>query len=451
MPKASLVDTPRRLNAAAASLLTGTPYIGYSYAYPHKTAYRLFDAPLPLQALWKNEDKQALFLYLHVPFCRMRCGFCNLLTTTSVGPDSMMQYLHALRSQATRVKAALGAGARFARIAIGGGTPAFLAPRELEQLFGIVREIGAEPGAAPTSIEVSPETVDEARLEVLKASGVSRISIGVQSFIEQEAADMGRPQRDTDVRRALDQIRATGIDTLNIDLIYGGAGQSEESWLFSLEKALSYEPEEIFLYPLYVRPLTGLGKLGWSWDEQRLALYRTGRDHLQARGYEQVSMRMFRKKRAAAACPEYCCQRDGMVGLGAGARSYTAGVHYSTEYAVQNAGVRSVIQDFVDQPEERHGYAHYGVLLSAEERKRRYLIQSLLQAQGMDLAEFKRMHGSAAEDDFPELRELRKSGLAQDAPGRAILSQAGLERSDAIGPWLYSQAMGRRMEEFAWK
>src|SRR5205085_9234220 len=101
-----------------------------SYAYPHKTAYRPFEPPLPLGDLWAGEERDALFLYLHVPFCEMRCGFCNLFTTANPGDDLEAAYLAALDEEADRVGAGLGPAA-FARVAIGGGTPTYLEPGAL--------------------------------------------------------------------------------------------------------------------------------------------------------------------------------------------------------------------------------------------------------------------------------------------------------------------------------
>ena len=143
-----------------------------------------------------------------------------------------------------------------------------------------------------------PSTATADRLAVLAARGATRLSIGVQSFVDAEAKAAVRPQRRADVEAALGRIRDARIPVLNIDLIYGIDGQTEETWRHSLDAALAWRPEELYLYPLYVRPLTGLGQLGAgsdaAWDTQRLRLYRQGRDHLLAHGYEQVSMRMFR-------------------------------------------------------------------------------------------------------------------------------------------------------------
>ena len=208
-----------------ADLLRGTPYLAYSYAYPHKTAYRRLPHPLPLRELWASQRRDALFLYLHIPFCEMRCGFCNLFTTANPRADLPKAYLDTLRREARRTAAALGP-ARFARLAIGGGTPTYLDVAGLHALFDIAQELGADPQSIPVSVETSPKTATPERLRALRERGADRISIGVQSFIEAEAQAAGRPQRTADVVRALEAIREHGFPTLNIDLIYGIPGQT---------------------------------------------------------------------------------------------------------------------------------------------------------------------------------------------------------------------------------
>src|SRR5262245_30852118 len=108
-----------------AELLAESPFQGYSYAYPHKTAYRALTPAVDLDELWAGERREALFLYLHVPFCEMRCAFCNLFTQARPPDDLVSTYLTALRRQACQVRAALP-DARFARCAVGGGTPTYL-------------------------------------------------------------------------------------------------------------------------------------------------------------------------------------------------------------------------------------------------------------------------------------------------------------------------------------
>jgi oxygen-independent coproporphyrinogen-3 oxidase len=442
------------LDAAASDLdarLAGQPYQGYLYAYPHKTAYRAFAAPKPLRELWAEERKDALFLYLHVPFCEFRCGFCNLFTQTNPAEGLAARFMDTLARQAERMGAALGE-AGFARLALGGGTPTWLEAADLARLFDLAEGLGADPSAIPVSVESSPDTATAERLAVLRERGTTRLSVGVQSFVEAECRASGRPQTTAAVEAALGGIRDAGFPVLNLDLIYGLPGQTPATWRTSLDAALAWEPEELFLYPLYVRPLTGLDRIGTepAPGDVRLALYRQGRDLLLDRGYEQVSMRLFRKPGAGDGddAPAYCCQEDGMVGLGAGARSYTRSVHYASEYAVGARGVKAITAAWVERSAESFDAADYGFTLDAEEQRRRYAIQSLLHKTGLDPVAYARRFGTDASDDLPQLGLLQPRGLARDEGGVLRLTAEGLERSDVLGPWLISPAVWARMEEY---
>lgn len=448
---------------------TVRPYQSYVYAYPHKTAYeplnRLPGGRPALKELWAGESKDALSLYLHIPFCEVRCGFCNLFTRVGAPDELTTRYLDALDRQATAVRDALGDAepVRFAAAAFGGGTPTFLTAGELERLCDIAeKRMGADLRSVPLSVETSPSTATADRLAVLAERGATRISIGVQSFVEAEARAAVRPQRRADVEAALGLIRDARIPVLNIDLIYGINGQDESSWRTSLDAALQWRPEELYLYPLYVRPLTGLGRTGAAgadaesaWDEQRLRLYRAGREHLLAHGYEQVSMRMFRRADAppAEGPDDYACQTDGMVGLGCGARSYTSRLHYSFDYAVEMRQVRTIIDGYTAAEDFSH--AQVGRYTDGDEARRRHLLQSVLQAGGMRLSEYRERFGSSPEEDFrAELALFEERGwLDPDAPAAGLLrlSPEGLAHSDALGPELFSPAVRAAMASYELK
>ncbi|MFG3136987.1 STM4012 family radical SAM protein [Streptomyces sp. NPDC048211] len=449
---------------------TVRPYRSYVYAYPHKTTYsRLAEHPAgrpALSELWAGERKDALSLYLHIPFCEVRCGFCNLFTRIGAPDELTTRYLDALDRQATAVRDALGDAepVRFAAAAFGGGTPTFLTAGELERLCDIAeKRMGADLRSVPLSVETSPSTATADRLAVLADRGTTRISIGVQSFVEAEARAAVRPQRRADVEAALGLIRDSRIPVLNIDLIYGIDGQSEQSWIGSLDAALRWRPEELYLYPLYVRPLTGLGRLGAAdeaaadaaWDEQRLRLYRAGRDHLLDRGYEQVSMRMFRRADAPRADgpDDYACQTDGMIGLGCGARSYTSRLHYSFDYAVEMREVRAIIDGYTAT--EDFSRAEVGRFTDGDEARRRHLLQSVLQAEGLRVSEYRERFGTDPGEDFPdELARFEARGwldATAASTGRLRLSPEGLAHSDALGPDLFSPAVRAAMAAYELK
>jgi oxygen-independent coproporphyrinogen-3 oxidase len=430
---------------------TGGAFQGYAYAYPHKTAYRSLDPPRSLADVWADENKGSLFLYAHIPFCEMRCGFCNLFTTTHPDAGLSNAYLDSFARQSDATADALGSNARFSRLAIGGGTPTFLSLQELKRLFQILsRNFLQKSGAIPKAIEVSPATVNETKVAFLREQGITRVSVGVQSFLEPEVRALGRAQRSEDVRRTLQLLSTSDFKCLNIDLIYGMTGQTIPSWKHSLEAALEFAPQEIYLYPLYVRPLTQLGRAARTPKDMRPELYRAGRDFLIHRGYRPISMRLFRSESyCSAEGPVYCCQEDGMLGLGAGARSYTKALHYSTEYAVGRPGVLNIIADYNHRSAERFALAEYGCELDLHEQKRRYLLKSLLRADGLEIEAYSTFFSSKIFTDFPELFELLEGELAFERDGCLSLTTRGLELSDVIGPWLWSPAVREKMNDFA--
>lgn len=425
-------------------------YNAYSYSYPHKSAYRPLDAPQTLEHVWAEQDRSSLFLYAHVPFCEMRCGFCNLFTMAKPRQDVQSGYMQALARQVKVTREALGAEAAFSRVAVGGGTPTLLRPEELNDLFDLLEDgMGAPLHDVPVSCEASPETVTKQKLDVLKARGVNRLSIGVQSFVDDETRAVRRPQKYDEVIRTLDLISQYDFELFNIDLIYGIQGQTPQTWQRSIMETLRFEPEEIFLYPLYVRPLTGLGNRSTSWDDERLELYTMGRALLLERGYEQASMRLFRRSDLVdVPGPDYVYQRDGMVGLGPGARSYTQALHYSTDYAVGRRGVMAIVDDYIARREEDFREVNYGFRLNLDERKKRFFIISLLSHEGLDVALYQRMFGAPLGQDFPHLDELVHLGLVQEHDSGFALTVKGMSYEDAIGPWLYSDRVTHLMQEY---
>ncbi len=427
-----------------AALLETSPFLAYAYGYPHKTAYRTFTVPRPLAEVWRDERRDALFLYLHVPFCEQRCGFCNLYT--QVEPQSALvdDYLAALERQARVVREQLGAFG-VARVAVGGGTPTWLRARHLDRVFALLASLGAEH--APASVEASPVTADSDRVAVLRKWGVARVSIGVQSLYADETDGVGRKQRVDDVQRAIERLATAEFPTRNVDLMYGLPHQTIERLLDSIDRVIAWGANELYLYPLYVRPLTRLGRKGHAAEplDQRLFLYRAARDHLTARGWQQRSLRMFAGPAAARLDDgDYRCQSDGMIGLGAGARSYTRTLHYAAPFATAQSAIRTQIRDWVAQSAEAFGAITHGVELDVDEQRRRYVILTLLERGLLD-AEYRARFAREPLDDLPQLAETIALGLATHTAGRWSLTLRGIEAADVIGHWLYSPTMLARM------
>lgn len=435
--------------SSCKAIIEGSPYISYCYSYPHKTAYRHFEKPIPLRELWKPEKRDALFLYIHIPFCESRCGFCNLMSLARPPADLQNRYIETLKREAHALQDSIFP-AKFSRMAFGGGTPSHLSLDQLNSvLYDVSNILNISLERIPCSFEVSPATLTDEKAAILSHAGIDRISIGIQSFNDEEVKKLGRHQSRQIVERSLDLIRKHPFKTLNMDLIYGGENQDIKSWQESLKSALIWKPEELYLYPLYVRPETSLGKKNKIWTDNRLQAYRIARDFLLSNGYVQKSQRLFcLKDFSDSMLPEYVCQTDGMIGLGCGARSYTEKVHYSSPYAVDRASVQGIISQYTAKETSEFCYADYGYELDMEDRLRRYTIKTLLRTQGICRSDFFHQFKIDLLDAVPQVPQLLQCGLAIIEGDSITLTEQGLERSDAIGPWLFSKQVANSMESF---
>lgn len=461
-------------DASLRQLINDTPYHSYLYAYPHKTAYRPFAQPQDLKTIWQEENTSNLYLYIHIPFCNMRCGFCNLFTLAQPRGDIAQRYVQQLLRQ-MQVTSNFLEQPRFTGFACGGGTPTFLAADELALIFGSANKfLGLEMNTISSGIETSPETATTDRLQVCKDFGIERISMGLQSFYYAEVQALARKQKWQDVDAAIHRIRQSNIPILNLDLIYGIPGQTVQTFLDTLEATLRYAPEELYLYPLYVRPLTGLQKIRANahkhFDEKntqllqqhqhaqdlRLEMYCVARDYLLEKGYQQVSMRMFQLKEANHANSSnvirkqgnYSCQNDGMIGLGCGARSYTKALHYSEEYGIARNRISDIINSYCTRPPNDFTTARYGYLLTLQEQQRRFVIQSLLLCSGLTLSDYTKRFNSSCMVDLPQLQELVDLGLATINTEKLMLTTEGMSYADTIGPWLISSEVQQKMQDY---
>lgn len=137
-----------------------------------------------------------------------------------------------------------------------------------------------------------------------------------------------------------------------------------------------------------------------------------------------------------------------MVGLGAGARSYSSELHYSTEWAVGKTGVLQILESFTAQDRLAHATASHGCRLDREEQQRRHVIKSILRSEGLELAAYRRRFGSDPLADLPLLEELLETGAATLTETHLSPTQLGLEWGDVIGPWLYSEAVRDAVEAY---
>jgi len=186
-------------------------------------------------------------LYVHLPFCAHRCGYCDFVTVVGKG-DQHAPYVDALLAELERERAVLAPAVE--TVFLGGGTPTFTASGELERL------LRALPGAEEVTVEANPETVTPALAALLRTHGVTRVSLGAQTFQPRLLEALERRATPEDVWRSVRMLRDAGFDNLSLDLVYGIPGQSASDLEADLAEALALEPEHLSCYELEAKPGT---------------------------------------------------------------------------------------------------------------------------------------------------------------------------------------------------
>ncbi len=238
-----------------------------------------------------------LAVYVHIPFCPTKCGYCDFNSYAMDG-DIVERTVQAIVRE---IRSSLSAGRPAKTIFFGGGTPTFLSEEQLLRVFEAVLEVHPPlPGAEITS-EANPGTVDAEKFTAMRKAGFNRISMGAQSFLDSDLLALGRIHRSSEIERAFRAAREAGFDNVNLDLMFALPNQSAHGWRQNLSKALALEPEHLSLYCLTIEPNTAFykknlrGQLALPDDEQQVAMYEECLDRTAAAGYEQYEISNFAK------------------------------------------------------------------------------------------------------------------------------------------------------------
>ena len=416
-------------------------YVSFMYSYPHKTAYRTLTPPVSLSPYLERLEGREASLYFHIPFCAHKCGYCNLFSQQCCDAERISLYLHTMRRQAEQLSVA-AQGLKFTSFAVGGGTPLILDEGQLEELFCLAELFGVHPSRVFTSVETSPEYTQKSVLRQLRARGVERLSMGVQSFNETELKKLKRRPGLGTVVGALENIVEAGFPQFNLDLIYGIEGQTVESFMRSLNTALTYRPNELFIYPLYVRPGTRIDVR--STDDIGYAIYKSARELLVGQGFVQTSMRRFVRRETTET--EFSCGDEVMLSCGAGGRSYLGNLHYATPYAVRQQAIADEIDHYIRTTDFMT--AANGFLLSTEEMQIRFIIKNLMYHRGVDLAEYEKRFGEKPDRNL--FREFTDRGWIEETGRIVRLTEEGMAYSDYIGQAFISPVVRKLMSEYVY-
>src|SRR5215469_3261862 len=278
-------------------------------------------------------------MYVHVPFCRTRCGYCDFNTYTAAelgGGASRDSYADLAIAEIRFARAVLGAAApRVDTVFFGGGTPTLLPPGDLAAILrAIDAEFGLVPGAEVTT-EANPDSVDQRALGELRAAGFTRMSFGMQSSVSHVLAVLDRSHTPGRARQCVAWARAEGFAHVSLDLIYGAPGESPADWLCSVRSALAAGPDHISAYALIVEEGTRLarrirrGELAAPDDDEMADRYLAADDEFTAAGMSWYEVSNWASGNGSACRHNMLYWTGGnWWGVGPGAHSHVGGTRW---------------------------------------------------------------------------------------------------------------------------
>jgi oxygen-independent coproporphyrinogen-3 oxidase len=363
--------------------------------------------------------------YVHVPFCRHRCGYCNF--TLIAGRDDLVDaYLAALDREMSALESARPVDTVF----LGGGTPSHLDPPRLERLLALVRRWFLPSAGYEFSLEANPSDIDAPRLAAAVAGGATRISLGIQSFHEAKLKLLERDHTPAVARTAVAKVRDAGL-AVSLDLIFAAPGETLDQWRRDLDQALALDPDHLSLYGLTFERGTAYwsrrekGKLRGQDEETERSMYLEAIDRLAAAGFEQYEISNFARPGRRCRHNETYWAARGYYAAGPGAARYVDGIR-ETNHRSTTTWLARVTSGRSPVAEREQ--------LAPEDRAREALVLGLRRVvDGVDRRAF------AAEFDYEvdslgggELAKLIAGNLLEDRDDRLRLTREGLLLADWI-------------------
>ncbi|MDQ7071016.1 MAG: oxygen-independent coproporphyrinogen III oxidase [Rhodobacterales bacterium] len=252
---------------------------------------------------WIGEipDDSEISLYIHVPFCRTLCWFCACRTQGTQSDAPVAAYLETLKTELAMLGKILPKGVTLSRLHWGGGTPTLLSPTMMADLAGAIADIAPLAKNAEFSVEIDPNEIDDARLDVLARAGMNRASIGVQDFDDEIQQSIGRIQSFEVTRDAVLAIRERGVKSLNADILFGLPHQTNARISESVQKLLSLSPDRVALYgyahvPWMARRQNMIPSDALPTPTERLELFEVARELFLADNYAEIGIDHFALK-----------------------------------------------------------------------------------------------------------------------------------------------------------
>ncbi|MEE9295566.1 MAG: radical SAM family heme chaperone HemW [Phycisphaerae bacterium] len=373
-------------------------------------------------------------LYVHVPFCETKCGYCDFYSVALRNRDPAPLVGCLVAELQRRAEAA---SANIRTVFVGGGTPTVLPLAEMIHLFEALGEVLSDHRVAEFTVEANPATLNDARLAVLTSAGVDRLSMGAQSWHAAELAALERLHSPDDIKPGVELARAHGINRLNLDLMFGIGGQTMASWSESLERTISLGVDHISCYGLTYEPGTRLtaqytaGKITPCDEALEAEMYLYAIDRLAEAGLEQYEISNFARPGERCLHNMIYWRREPYIGIGPSACGLVDDVRYKNvaDIAAYVRGIKEA-GDAVTESEVVTGALLAGEMLMLQLRLNEGVdLGQVAQRSGIDVAQV--LQSSLAKYRHMEMLRLCGEVLSLTLRGRLF--------ADSIISELYSE------------
>ena len=378
-------------------------------------------------AFLQRKHKTPLGIYIHVPFCRSKCQYCDFYSVTNKADALLDGYLKAICAH-IREAGTLAPNHLVDTIYFGGGTPTYFGADGMTDILNTIRKSFDVAGSAEITFEANPDSVSDRLLRRLRSEGFNRVSLGIQCDDNEILKKLGRPHNYEQAVAAYQRIRKKGFRNVSVDLMYGLPGQSLQAWERTLNNVLSLNPEHISCYGLKVEEGTPLYTYreycNLADDDTQADMYLSAIEILKNYGYRQYEISNFCKKGHVSRHNLKYWNGGEYLGFGPDASSDFGGRRFSI--------IRD-LQGYID------GILSGGQVLrevqeiSARERAGEYLMMRLRTVAGIDPAEYEKLYLLPFEPLQKALEELRQQGYAtRTFDGRWHLTPTGFLVSNTI-------------------
>ena len=381
-------------------------------------------------------------IYIHIPFCKSKCAYCNFFSLVS--EKKIVEYVDALKKELIARNQYLG-NEKVRTIYFGGGTPSLLPTKYIDEILKITNDNFDLIPNPEITLEANPDTIDKEQLFELKSLGVNRISVGIQSFHDDDLKYLDRRHDSKHVLQIIDDLKCVGFDKITLDLIYGIPTLTEEKWNKNLDIFFSTGISHLSAYALTIEPKTILGQRIEKGDLQDVSEDETVRhynilvERTKENGFEHYEISNFAKHDCRSQHNSIYWNDEKYLGLGPSAHSYDGN---SRQWNISNLTkyIQLVNADTdADTDADADIECYYEKeILSTEDKFNEYVMTSLRTSWGCDVEKISAKYGSYYSEHF--LKNVKKyltSGMMLMKDSKFILTDEGMLFADGIAAELF--------------